>query len=97
MTENTCSTTHSPSNEYSVYSYNYAKSEKKGQIWRQHGTSSNLDEAKWIAEQLKSCEEIERIEIRLQKINKKTNQAQDKVVKSISNGNKKGFWSSLLS
>ena len=94
MTTETCST---PPNEYSVYSYKYAKSEKKGSIWRQHGTSDNLEEARWIAEQLKSCEEIERIEIRLQKFNKKTNQSQDKVVKSISNGNQKGFWANLLS
>ena len=67
--------------EYTVYSYDYAQSEKKGQVWRQHGVSDNLEEAYWIAEQLKSCEKIARIEIRLQGINAKTRRPQDKVIK----------------
>ena len=30
--------------EYTVYSYDYARSEKKGHVWRQHGVSDNLEE-----------------------------------------------------
>ncbi|MGB1077690.1 MAG: hypothetical protein ACPG05_05220 [Bdellovibrionales bacterium] len=67
--------------EYTVYSYDFAQSEKKGQVWRQHGVSDNLEEAYWIAEQLKVCANIERIEIRLQGIDAKTKRPKDRVVK----------------
>ncbi len=67
--------------EYTVYSYDFAPSEKKGQVWRQHGVSDNLEEAYWIAEQLKVCVNIERIEIRLQGIDTRTNQPKDKIIK----------------
>lgn len=69
--------------EYAVYSYGFAKSAKKGQVWRQHGVSNNQEEAFWIAEQLKACDTIERIEIRLQGINPKTKVSKDKKIRVI--------------
>ena len=72
-----------PDTEYAVYSYSSAPSEKKGQVWRQHGVSNNEQEALWIAEQLKACERIERIEIRLQGRNPKTKMACDQKIKVI--------------
>ena len=69
--------------EYAVYSYGFAKSAKKGQVWRQHGVSNNQEEAFWIAEQLKACKTIERIEIRLQGIDPKTKISKDKKIKVI--------------
>jgi len=73
----------SQNHEYAVYSYGVAKSEKKGQIWRQHGVSNNKDEALWIAEQLEACAAIERIEIRLQGIDPRTQQPHHKRIKVI--------------
>lgn len=74
----------SQSYEYAVYSYNTHTSEKKGQCWRQHGTFDTQDEAFWIAEQLKACQTIDRIEICLQGLNPKTKTPHNKRIKTIS-------------
>mgnify|MGYP000052959658 CR=1 FL=1 len=93
MSVNTCSQVNSSSDsisrnaEYAVYSYSVAESEKKGRVWRQHGISNNQDEAFWIAEQLKACEAIERIEIRLQGLDPKTRSLRDKCIKVIDKTN----------
>lgn len=70
--------------EYAVYSYHEQTSEKKGQCWRQHGVCDNREEAFWIAEQLKTCDTIERIEIHLQGINPRTKSPENKKIKIIS-------------
>lgn len=82
---------HNAGCEYAVYSYGIAKSEKKGQIWRQHGVSNNQEEAFWIAEQLEACQAIERIEIRLQGIDPKTNAPTNQKIKVIDK-NSEGAW-----
>ncbi len=81
--------------EYAVYSYDISDSKKKGHVWRQHGVSNNKQEAEWIADQLKTCHQIERIEIRLQGINSKTNRSVDKTIKIIDK-TKTGFVGALM-
>ncbi len=69
--------------EYAVYSYDMPHSSKKGRKWRQHGIHNNQAEAFWIAEQLKSCDRIERIEIHLQGAHPKTHISKNEIVKVI--------------
>lgn len=68
---------------YAVYSFQHQESEKKGQNWRDHGNCSSKDEAFWIAEQLTRCEDIERVEIRMQKQNPRTNSIKERRIKLI--------------
>lgn len=67
-------TTHEPVNSaqaaYAVYSFNYPVSDKKGSSWRKHVDCNNREEALWIAQQLERCEDVERIEIRLEAVNR---------------------------
>ncbi|MGE4313353.1 MAG: hypothetical protein AB7E85_03680 [Pseudobdellovibrionaceae bacterium] len=55
---------------YAVYSFNYPVSDKKGSSWRKHVSCNNREEALWIAEQLERCDDVERIEIRLEDVNR---------------------------
>ncbi|MAF68441.1 MAG: hypothetical protein CMH25_03745 [Micavibrio sp.] len=73
------STSHAPS--YAVYSFQHQESQKKGSQWRVHGHCEQKDEALWIAEQLSRCEEVARVEIRLQGLDEKTNKYKDKCIK----------------
>ncbi len=81
---------------YAVYSFKYQESEKKGQSWRNHGLCSSKDEAFWIAEQLTRCDEVERVEIRLQKQDARTNSFKERRIKLIDkNGEKTGFFTKI--
>ena len=74
---------------YAVYSFQHQESEKKGQNWRNHGLCSSKDEAFWIAEQLTRCEDVERVEIRLQKQNARTNSFKERRIKLIDKNGEK--------
>ena len=68
---------------YTVYSFDYPVSDKKGLSWRNHGECTSREEALWICKQLHKCKDVARIEIRRQKHDALTHNYSERAVKII--------------